>query len=104
MRTGSHIQKMWRDQLGQKGNFGGSGKAEQSKKCMHDLCLSPEHSIMSCVSPGVEGVECWKVGFRELTQGGLAVKRQPEVTGLRAPQPGKFTQKTWDIIEARHHC
>ena len=45
---------------------------------------------MSCVSPGVEGTECWKVGFREWTQGGLAVKRQPEVTGLRAPQPGKF--------------
>ena len=80
-------------------------KAEQSKKRMHGLCLSPVHSSMSCVSPGVEGIGCWKVGFREWTQGGLAVKRQPEVTGLRAPHqesshktPGT-SQKQGIIVE-----
>ena len=71
----------------------GQWKAGQSKICMHGPCCSPAHPSLSCVSPGVEGVWVLESGVWRLDPGSgqlLAVKRQPEGTGVRNSMTRKF--------------
>lgn len=57
----------------------------RSKNCMHDPCHSPAH--LSCVSPGVERGWVLESGIWRVDPGRgqlLAVKRQPEGTGVKS--------------------
>ena len=94
-----HSEKQGK-QLGQKRTFGRSEgnaatslwKTGQSKNCVHGPCHRPAHLSLSHVSLGAERgwvleSRVWRAdpGRGQL----LAVKRQPEGTGLRSSTTGK---------------
>ena len=98
----------WGKQVGQRRSFRRSEgnattslwKARQSKICTHGLCWSPANpSVSPRVSTGVEwgwvlGSGVWRAdpGTGQL----LAVKRQPEGTGVRSSTTGNVCRKSLD--------
>ena len=98
MRGGPRAQRnpsQQGNQLGQKGTFrrleGSAGdglwKTGQSKNCAHGLCHSPAHPSLCHESPGAEGDWVLESGVWSVDPGRgqlLAVKRQPEGTGVRS--------------------
>ena len=116
MRGGPHTQKSSltvgksagteTDLWGIKGECSGHSVEGRTKNCMHGLHCSSAHSGLSCELPVAEGGWVLESGVWSADPGRgqlLAVKRQPEGTGVRSSTTRKVCGKS-PGYHRRCHC